>query len=381
MSPTIPLWRGFNILDMFSTSVRWKEQFPMDDGVVAEEDFQMIQELGFNFTRIPMSYLFFGKGAYGRVPDPDRLFLIDRVVEFGQRYGVHVMLAFHRAPGYCVTQQSYFDCPEKGNLFADQAERDDFALWWRTLAERYRGVPGDALSFDLVNEPFNVDDETLEKTFLPAVEAITEADPSRLIQIEGSFVFDGQSMGCSAPPPSLATLPNVVNSVHIYSPIGLTHYECPWAETPPGLLPPPVWPYPGVLPGVDRPVIGGVPTGEGDVMEAFSGSGAGAGVLGEKLWDREALRQWLQPYLDLAEQGCAVHIGELGSYTATPHQAYLDYFADLIGLLDEVNLGYALWNLRGPFGLMDNGRKDAELESFHGHLMDRQLLDVLRKNW
>ncbi len=356
MATSIPRWRGFNIVDLFSTSVRWKEHFPMDDGVVAEEDFAMIQELGFNFVRIPMSYLFFGKGPYGRVPDERRLVLLDRVVELGQKYDVHVMPGFHRAPGYCVTDQSQFDFPEKGNLFTDDEELQDFILWWRTLAERYQDVPASALSFDLVNEPMNIEPAVFERTFLPVIEAISAVSPDRLIHVEGSFRWGADSITLEPAPPSISTLPNVISSVHLYHPIGLTHFECPWLPSPLDLEPP-TWPYKAaLLPGVDRPLTGD----------------------DAKVWDREALRTLLKPYLDLAEAGHAVHVGEMGSYSKVPHEVYLAYFADVIGLLDEYGLGYAMWNFRGPFGIMDNGRTDADYADFHGHALDHQLLDVLR---
>ncbi|WP_432825997.1 glycoside hydrolase family 5 protein [Dactylosporangium sp. CA-092794] len=360
MSTAIPRWRGFNIVDLFSTSVRWKEFFPMDDGVVAEEDFVMIKELGFNFVRIPMSYLFFGTGAYGRTPDPERLVLLDRVVEFGQKYGIHVMPGFHRAPGYCVTAGSQFDFPEKGNLFADDEELRDFITWWRTLAERYAGVPRDALSFNLVNEPMNVDDATFVRTFTPVIEAIEAVSPHRLIQVEGSFVWNGSSITLQPAPASIATRENVVNSVHLYHPMTLTHYECPWTE---GMvsadLEPPTWPYqPAVKPGVER---------------VLTGDDA-------KRWDKEALRELLKGYLDLSTAGYKVHVGEMGAYSKVAHEVYLAYAKDVVSLLDEYGLGYAMWNFRGPFGVVDTGRTDAAAEEFHGHQLDRALADVLRGN-
>lgn len=353
MPTALPLWRGFNIVDLFSTSVRWKEHFPMDDGVLAESDFEMVRDLGFNFVRVPMSYLFFGKGPFARTPDETRLFLIDRVVEFGQKTGVHVMLAFHRAPGYCATSESQFDFPEKGNLFADDEERGDFVAWWRTLAERYRAVPADALSFDLVNEPINVDDDAIERTFVPAIEAITAVNPERLIHVEGPYRITAGGFECVPAPATISTLPNVVNSVHLYSPIGLTHFACPWA----GDMPTdetPTWPYRAP-----------------EQVRAVSPDG-------DRLWDREALRETLKPYLDLAEAGHAVHVGELGAYSGLPHDVYLEYMRDVTGLLDEYGIGYAMWNFRGPFGLLDNGRTDARYEDFRGHDLDRGLLAVLQ---
>ena len=41
--------------------------------------------------------------------------------------------------------------------------------------------------------------------------------------------------------------------------------------------------------------------------------------------------------------------------------------------------GWALWNIDGPFGIMDTPRTDCEFEDFHGHKLDRRALDLLRR--
>ncbi|KAF2169400.1 glycoside hydrolase family 5 protein [Zasmidium cellare ATCC 36951] len=336
MAKDIPLWRGFNVVDLFSTSVRWKEHFPMNDGVVAEKDFAMIRELGFNFVRIPMSYLFFGKGMFGRTPDEKRLFLIDRVVDYGKKYQIHVLLAFHRAPGYCVTASSPFDFPEKGDLFSNSEDQEDFVTWWRTLAERYRHVPADALSFNLVNEP------TCDR-------CNHEISPGRLIHVEGPLRMVDGNLKLVPAPASIATLPNVVNSVHFYSPVALTHHRCPWVPIAQDAEPL-SWPY----------------------------HGSGIGPDGDRLWDRDTIREQLKPFLDLAEAGHAIHVGEMGAYSALPHDVYISYCKDLMNILAQYRVGYAMWNFRGPFGILDNRRTDTDYFDFHGHKLDQKLLDVTK---
>ena len=38
-----------------------------------------------------------------------------------------------------------------------------------------------------------------------------------------------------------------------------------------------------------------------------------------------------------------------------------------------------MWNFRGSFGVLDSGRADVAYEDFHGHKLDRKMLDVLLK--
>ena len=37
-----------------------------------------------------------------------------------------------------------------------------------------------------------------------------------------------------------------------------------------------------------------------------------------------------------------------------------------------------LSNLRGPFGVLDSNRIDVKREQFRGHLLDRQMLELIR---
>ena len=81
---------------------------PRHEGYFIEEDFQLIAELGFDFVRIPMSYRTWTKA--GDIDDPadvykvdeSRLESVDKCVMLGEKYGLHVNLNFHRAPGYCI---------------------------------------------------------------------------------------------------------------------------------------------------------------------------------------------------------------------------------------------------------------------------------------
>ena len=71
--------------------------------------------------------------------------------------------------------------------------------------------------------------------------------------------------------------------------------------------------------------------------------------------------------------------GECGIWKKTPHRIVLDIMEDYLALWKERNMGWALWNLRGGFGVLDSDRADVAYEDFRGHKLDRQLLDLLRR--
>jgi hypothetical protein len=56
----------------------------------------------------------------------------------------------------------------------------------------------------------------------------------------------------------------------------------------------------------------------------------------------------------------------------------LAWLRDVLEVLTSHNIGLALWNFRGSFGILDSGRKDMAYQDWHGHKLDRQMLDLLR---
>ena len=75
-----------------------------------------------------------------------------------------------------------------------------------------------------------------------------------------------------------------------------------------------------------------------------------------------------------------MHCGECGCWNRTPHEVFLAWFEDVLDLLTSHGIGYALWNFRGAFGVLDSGRADVAYEPWHGHQLDRALLELLRRH-
>ena len=67
-----------------------------------------------------------------------------------------------------------------------------------------------------------------------------------------------------------------------------------------------------------------------------------------------------------------------GCYWYTPHDVAVRWMRDVMDVLQGYNIGYALWNFRGGFGILDSGRKDCAYEDWRGHKLDRQMLEVLQ---
>lgn len=215
----LPRWRGFNLQNAFNVG---------DHQPFNEADFRMIHEFGFNFVRLPLDYrIWIVKGNWTQI-DEKALRDIDQAVAWGEKYHLHVCLNFHRAPGYTVATP-----PEARSLWTDEEAQRVCALHWAAFARRYKGIPSERLSFDLFNEPPEIDPPVYAKVVARMVAAIRLEDPDRLI------IADGLSWG-KIPCPELIPL-HVAQATRGYAPMQLTHYQAPWVEGS-NLGPVPTWP-------------------------------------------------------------------------------------------------------------------------------------------
>ena len=123
-----------------------------------------------------------------------------------------------------------------------------------------------------------------------------------------------------------------------------------------------------------------------DLVEATSESAATTWfgwplTLDDETWDRERLqRDCIEPWQALEREGVGVHVGEWGAFRFTPHPVALAWMRDCLELWQEAGWGWALWNLRGAFGILDSEREDVEYEPFRGHQLDREMLELLRRH-
>jgi aryl-phospho-beta-D-glucosidase BglC (GH1 family) len=218
--PVSEPYRGFNLLGEFSKD--WS------DAGFAEEDFSLMSELGFNFARLPVDYRTYADAADWLRLKEDELRKIDEAVSWGQRYGVHVCLNLHRAPGFCINPPA-----EPLSLWKDAKAQDAFVAHWEFFARRYALISAEHLSFNLVNEPYGVDGPSYAAIAIRAIDAIRKIDPERPIHSDGIE-------GGRVPVPELIGT-GVIQSYHDYAPFSVTHYRAEWVSGA-DRWPEPSWP-------------------------------------------------------------------------------------------------------------------------------------------
>jgi endoglucanase len=326
----LPAWRGFNLLEKFSPG------YGNDKAPFREADFDIIADWGFNFVRLPCSYLFWSSQKDLYKIDEAPLKQIDQAIRFGRQRNIHVSLNFHRIPGYCINPPK-----EPTNIFEDQATLDAACFQWQHFAKRYRGIPSANLSFDLMNEPPSISDEAYLRVHGRLAEAIHEVDPDRLV------ICDGKGGGHT--PVKGVDKFRMAQSTRGYQPFGISHYKAAWVGGS-DKWPVPTWP----------------------LVERKDGK--------QVTWDRQRLREdRITPWQALEATGVGIHIGEWGCHNMTPHDVALAWMRENLELWAEAGWGWGLWNLRGSFGVLNSSRKDVTYERFRKMNLDRKMLVLLQE--
>jgi aryl-phospho-beta-D-glucosidase BglC (GH1 family) len=465
----ISQWRGFNLLEKFT--LRGNAPF-------VEEDFRWIAELGFNFVRLPMDYrCYTDADDWLKFKEPV-LQDIDQAIAFGEKHHLHVCVNLHRAPGFCINPPE-----EPSNLWADEEPLEAFVAHWVMFARRYKSIPSERLSFNLLNEPTRSTREQYLKVFRRAIEAIQKEDPDRLI------IVDGMNVG-REPVPEFLVYRNVIQATRGYHPGTISHYKASWVKGS-DQWPEPAWPafqITGYLYGPAKadlrgPLViqGDLPAGteitirlnqasqnvkvvakaDGQVVaeqtfdpqadtqdwqrveseqrwaihqaarelrwsavlpaaaKEFSLENAAGDWLKfseltlqlpggqrrvystDQSWGRKQtplqlgadgriapppgvdpeapLTEYLQPWLEISAQGASVFVGEWGCFNQTPHPVALAWMKSWLEKWKQARFGWALWNFRGSFGILDSGRQDVVYEDWHGHKLDREMLTLLQQ--
>ena len=296
---------------------------------------------GFNYVRLPVSYWFWARRDDFFHPDESMVAPLDGYLQACQERGLQLCLGLNRAPGHCI------DAPRREivNLWRDEVAQQGFDFTWHYFASRYRDVPGSQLCFELICDPPAVGERSLEegvyeRLMRQTVQTITAVSPQREIMVTG---LDRGRL----PLPSLVDLP-VIQSLHAFEPMKLTHFETTWWLTQ----------FNRKQDQPDYPQL------------------KHNGIV----WNRQALIQYLAPWRELEATGVSVHVGDFGCFNRTDNWAALSWFTDLMGLFKDYGWGYCLGGFDGQFGMVNHGRPNTYYRETDGYMADRRLLELMKES-
>jgi endoglucanase len=213
---------------------------------------------------------------------------VDAMLPVCQQAGIKVLIDLHTPPG---GRNQANEC----SLFHEKRFQTSFLDWWEKIARRYRASKV-VWGYDLVNEPV---EGTVAEGLLDWQHLATEAARRiRAIDPDHAIIVEPEPWGGPAALENLEPFPvsNVVYSVHMYEPLRFTHQGV--FGQPTGVT------YPGLVDG--------------------------------KPWNKQRLRQTLQPVVDFQKTyGVHVYVGEFSAIRWAPDDSARRYLEDLIDLFEE----------------------------------------------
>ena len=185
---------------------------------LAEADIKAMAELGFNSVRLPLTAWALLKEEPGVTFDEEGFSMLDRVLDWCEKYRIYAIIDLHGAPG----GQSGLACDDGldniPHMFLESETRERTLLLWEEIARRFHGrwIVG---GYELLNEPISPPRwhhlmGELERFYDDAIARIRAIDTSHMIILEGAtfctnmHIFHrGYDAGCG----------NWAVSVHLYN--------------------------------------------------------------------------------------------------------------------------------------------------------------------
>ena len=203
--PSIPLRRGVNLGNMLEAPNEGEWGL-----FVREEYFDLIQQAGFDFVRLPVRWNTHAGQEPPYTIDPTFFARVDEVVNWTLERNLAVIVDFHHY---------------EEMMWDPWSHKDRFLGIWKQVAEHYQGYPSGVL-FELLNEPNDQLNASLWNQYLAeALAVVRESNLAREVVI-GPANWNAYDWVSTLDVPNDAHL---IVTFHYYLPFEFTHQGAEWA--------------------------------------------------------------------------------------------------------------------------------------------------------
>ncbi|HUQ67012.1 MAG TPA: cellulase family glycosylhydrolase [Flavitalea sp.] len=326
-----PLSKGINLSNWFN-DFSDPAQFP---NRFTNEHFSLLKQLGFTYVRIPIGqFILFNQNNPAELKAAN-LSYVESAVQKAIDHGLAVTLNYHPASN-----------DFEKTLPSSTVNQNKLAEYWKAVANHFKHYATTRMFFEVYNEPHVASDGTVAyaKTWWTAVQlklvkAIRSVAPEHFIITggEGWNSIDGL----------LLLVPykqnNIVYNFHYYDPFTFTHQGASWAGELMSRLR--NIPYPSTPENV-APITD--TTTDQEVVDLVS-------WYGQERWNKSKLETGIKRVANwAASNNAAVICNEFGSYMEfAPRQGRLNLISDIRSLMEENNIGWAMWEMDEGFGFIN----------------------------
>ena len=335
--------RGTNVSHWLSQS---EERGEARKEHIQEDDFERLEQLGFDFVRIPIDEEQFWDEQGNKLPEAWEL--LDNALKWAGKHHLRAIVDLH------IIRSHYFNAANEGGantLFtSDEAQQQLIDMWYQ-LSDVLKGYSCDSVAYEFMNEPVAEDHEQWNQLVAKVHKALREREPQRTLVI-GSNLWQGyQTIKYLKVPEGDK---NIILSFHYYNPMILTHYGAWW--TPLGKYKGKVN-YPGIL--VSKEDYEAAPDSLKPQLEPFT----------KEEWNIDRIRADFKDAIEAAKKyNLQLVCGEWGVYEPVDRELAYKWYKDMLSVFDEFDIAWTTWCYDADFGFWDQKKHDYK---------DKPLVDIL----
>ncbi|MBO4895665.1 MAG: cellulase family glycosylhydrolase, partial [Prevotella sp.] len=190
---------------------------------IQEDDFARLEQLGFDFVRIPIDEEQFWDEKGTKLPEAWDL--LNNALDWARRHNLRAIVDLH------IIRSHYFNAVNESDkaantLFTSDKAQEDLINLWRQLSEFLKDRSNDWVAYEFMNEPVAEEHEQWNQLIAKVHKALRELEPQRTLVI-GSNLWQGHQTIKYLKVPEGDK--NIILSFHYYNPMILTHYGAWWS--------------------------------------------------------------------------------------------------------------------------------------------------------
>ena len=298
--------RGTNISHWLSQSEQRGEARRLH---IQEDDFARLEELGFDFVRIPIDEVQFWDEQGNKLPEAWEL--LKNALDWSRKHNLRAIVDLH------IIRSHYFN-----------------------LSDFLKDRSCDWVAYEFMNEPVADEHEQWNQLVAKVHKALRSREAQRTLVI-GSNRWQGHETMKYLKVPEGDK--NIVLSFHYYNPMILTHYGAWWA--PIGRYYKGKVHYPGVL--VTKEDYDAAPDEIKPELKQYT----------EQVWDINTIRAQFKDAIEAAKKyGLQLFCGEWGVYEPVDRELAYNWTRDMLTVFDEFNIAWTTWCYDADFGFWDQQR-------------------------
>ena len=311
---------------------------------IQEDDFARLEQLGFDFVRIPIDEVQFWDEDGNKLPEAWEL--LTNAINLAEKHHLRVVVDLH-----IIRSHRFLDNDNSNTLFTSEKSQQDLINLWYQLSDVLKGYSNDSVAYEFMNEPVAPEHEQWNVVVEKVHKALRQVEPQRTLVVGSNRWQDFETVKYLRLPEDDK---NLIISFHYYHPMVITHRYARW--TPVGQFKGKIN-YPGVL--ITQEDYDAAPEAIKEELKPFLTT----------VWNKDKIRADFKDAIAAAQKyGLQLFCGEWGVYEPVERDLAYKWYKDMIDVFDEFDITWTTWCYDGDFGFWDQ-----RTESYK----DKPLVDLL----